>query len=391
MMSKNGIVISVGAGFPQTPFIKKLKDEGYEVAGFGMGRNDPEAIALCDYFEEISTADAHSSIQWIESLNKKVIGAGSFAGGVAIDTLQKIERHFDLPTQTPEFLSVGMDKHKQQKLYNKLGLSNIATFHISELKERSELLVDENKYILKPVIGRGSSGVYKLTGLELKDWLINKELGDEDLVQEFLVGDEYRLMAIIQNSKLRLLAQVKRDSLQDTFLLGRLTIMDSHKESLIKYMDHLISETKIVNAIIKFDVIINDDVINMIEMDIGVGGGLYYKKFIEEAYGLNIVEEYINLITNKPLSFENPNSKPNIRMDYIYNYKCKPIKYNKELIEKHLIQKVGEFKLVKNLLSPELSGRFETNADFIFTIIHQSDKFTTIELNQEINNFFTDL
>jgi len=129
----------------------------------------------------------------------------------------------------------------------------------------------------------------------------------------------------------------------------------------------------------------------MIEMGVGVRGGLYYKKFIEEAYRLNIVEEYNNLITNKPLSIENPNSKPNIRMDYIYNYKCKPIKYNKELIEKHLIQKVGEFKLVKNLLSPELSGRFETNADFIFTIIHQSDKFTTIELNQEINNFFTDL
>src|SRR5690554_3299373 len=361
-MSK-GLIVSVGAGYPQTPFIKRLKEKGFSVAAFGVGRNDPEAIKICDYFQEISTSDYQSAISWIESLPEKIIGAGSFAGGVAIDTLQKIERYFNLPTQTPEFLSVGMDKHQQQKLYTSLNLSQIETFKISELLSDSSKIKLESNYILKPVIGRGSSGVHKLNGKELLHWLETKDLNDNDLVQEFITGVEYRLMVIIQDSRLKLLAQVKRDSLENTFLLGRLTIVNSHKDQLKTYMNGMIESTGIKNAIIKLDEIINADSINMIEMDIGVGGGLYYKKFIESAYDIDIVDEYINLITNKRLSSEEDiNLNENILMDYIYNYHHKPISYDNDDIRYVLEKEVGSHKMVENLLNPAANGKFETNA-----------------------------
>lgn len=388
-MSK-GLIVSVGAGFPQTPFIKRLKEKGYKVAAFGIGRNDPEAINLCDYFAEISTSDFKSAIEWLESLNIEIRGAGSFAGGVAIDTLQKIERHFNLPTQTPEFLSVGMDKHAQQKLYSSLCLSQIDTFKISELLSDSSKLKLDSNYILKPVIGRGSSGVYKLNGKELLHWLETKNLNDNDLVQEFITGIEYRLMVIIQGGRLKLLAQVKRDSLENTFLLGRLTIVNSHKDLLKAYMNDMIKRTGIKNAIIKLDVIINADSINMIEMDIGVGGGLYYKKFIESAYNIDIIEEYIHLITNKQLSFgEDINPKESILMDYVYNYQQKPISYDKDDIHYLLEKEVGSHKMVENLLNPAASGKFETNADFIFTVIHQKPELSTLALNHTINEHFS--
>ncbi len=387
-MSK-GLIISVGAGFPQTPFIKKLKDKGYNVAAFGMGRNDPKAIEMCDYFAEISTADAEAAIKWLQTLPENVVGAGSFAGGVAIDTLQKIERHFDLPTQTPEFLSVGMDKIEQQKLYASLNLSQIGTFKISELLNNPNIIKSDAYYILKPVIGRGSSGVYKLLGSDLVNWLNTKDLNDNDLVQEFLQGVEYRLMVIIQDSKLKLLAQVKRDSLVNTFLLGRLTIVNSHKKQLSEYMNAMIARTGIKNAIIKLDVIIDQDTINMIEMDIGVGGGLYYKKFIETAYKFDIVEEYINLITNKKLSINNDiEPKKDIVMDYIYNYHQKPISYSIQEIKEVLNIEVGSNSVVENLLHPAQTGSFKTNADFIFTVIHNSPEISTIKLNDKINLSF---
>lgn len=388
-MSK-GLIVSVGAGYPQTPFIKRLKEKGFSVAAFGVGRNDPEAIKICDYFQEISTSDYQSAISWIESLPEKIIGAGSFAGGVAIDTLQKIERYFNLPTQTPEFLSVGMDKHQQQKLYTSLNLSQIETFKISELLSDSSKIKLESNYILKPVIGRGSSGVHKLNGKELLHWLETKDLNDNDLVQEFITGVEYRLMVIIQDSRLKLLAQVKRDSLENTFLLGRLTIVNSHKDQLKTYMNGMIESTGIKNAIIKLDVIINADSINMIEMDIGVGGGLYYKKFIESAYNINIIDEYIHLITNQPLSFdEDINPKDNILMDYIYNYHQQPISYSIDTMHKLLDKEVGPHKVIENLLSPADSGKFETNADFIFTVIHQKPELSTFALNHKINEHFS--
>lgn len=388
-MKEKGLIVSVGLGYPQTPFIKRLKEQGYSIAAFGKGRNDPKAIELCDYYEDINTSDYQSAIKWLESLNKRIVGAGSFAGGVAIDTLQKIERHFGLPTQTPEFLSVGMDKHAQQKLYSELNLSKIGTFKISELKENQSLIKENANYILKPVIGRGSAGVYKLTGIELINWLEDKNLNDEDLVQEFIAGVEYRLMVIIQNGVLKFLAQVKRDSLEGTFLLGRLTVVDTHKERLKAYMNEMITRTGIKNAIIKLDVIIDENNINMIEMDIGVGGGLYYKKFIEAAYQIDIVEEYIHLITNQPLSFSNDiQAQENILMDYVYNYAKMSITYEKQEVNTMLEKLVGEHKIVENLLNPATTGKFETNADFIFTVIHQSSNISTLELNQKVNTLF---
>ncbi len=388
MDNNKGLIISVGAGYPQTPFIKRLKEGGYKVAAFGMGRNDKTAIELCDYFKVIDTSDASSAIEWLESIGEKPIGAGSFAGGVAIETLQKIERHFNLPTQIQEFLTVGMNKHTQQRLYNNLELSNIRTFYISELKKHTSDLSVDKDYILKPVIGRGSAGVFKFSGGDLKAQLETNQFNDEDLVQECINGEEYRLMVIIQKGECQLLAQVKRESLDKTFLLGRLTIVETHQKKLEKYINHLIKATKIVNAIIKLDVIINDECINMIEMDIGVGGGLYFKKFVEHAYGIDIIDEYINLITNKDLSFKELISVKDIKMDYIYNYSKKPIEYNLEKISNALYEKIGHHQIVENLLNSGNSGQFETNADFIFTIIHNAQGVSTIELNQFVNNFF---
>lgn len=383
------MIISVGAGFPQTPFIKKLKEMGYIVASFGFGRNDPKAIELSDYFENINTANSKEAIKWLENLRKPIHGAGSFAGGVAIDTLQKIERHFNLPTKIPESLSIGMDKYSQQELYSKLGLSKIKTFKTSELLFNYSQLNSNSLYILKPVIGRGSSGVYKLKGEDLKKWIAEKKLSDGDLVQEFIEGTEYRLLAIVQNEKLKLIAQVKRDSLEGTFLLGRLTVVNTHNVRLQDFLKKLITISKIKNAIIKLDVIINEYDINMIEMDIGVGGGIYYKKFIESVYNLDLTEEYIRLITNQDLDIQGTiKSNNDLKMDYIFNYTKGPIRYNLQEISKYLEDLVGKHKVVENLLNPSQTGKFETNADFIFTIIHQNKDLSTIDLNKNINRLF---
>lgn len=386
--NENKLVVSVGAGYPQAPFIKALKKRGFKVAAFGKGRNDELAIKHCDYFKEIDTTDAGSVFKWIASLEEPVFACGSYAGGVAIDTLQELDRGFNTATQIPEKLSVGMDKVSQQNLYRSLDLSDIETLTVSTIKKTPELIKPDQEYILKPIIGRGSAGVHHLTGSEILDWVGSSKASNDDLVQEFISGEEYRLMAIVQNGQLKFLAQIKRDSLKNTFLLGRLSIVTSAENRLANYMNKLIQQTKISNSIIKLDVLVSDSEVNMIEMDIGVGGGIYFKDFIEHAYQYDIEENYIRLITGQELEPLSKEPLKNIKMDYIFNYQGETIEYNLDEIQLWLNDNVGKHKIVKNLLGNGEQGKFSSNAHFIFTVIHQNECISTIELNEQINNRF---
>lgn len=380
------LVVSVGAGSPQVPFIKTLKEKGYKVASFGKGRNDIEAIELSDYFSEIDTTDFKGAINWLNSLPYEIGAVGSYAGGVAINTLQEISRYYNLPTNIPENLSVGMDKLKQQELYEKYKLSTIKTFQIEELQSNPNLINDISRFIVKPAIGRGSAGVSEVDQLQIRNIINDKSLNEGDMIQELRDGDEYRMLIIIQDYELKLIAPIKRESFQDTFLLGRLSYNPDNYNVIEKYVQDMTSKLNLKDVIIKADVIVNDDIVDMIEMDIGVGGGIYYKQLIEELFNYDITNEYINLITGSNVSKSNRVDE-DVVMDYVYNLSGKPIVYDKNRIKKDVsefLQK--DVTIVQNLLKPELSGKFASNSDFIFCVVHRNENIANYELNTYINN-----
>ena len=110
-------------------------------------------------------------------------------------------------------------------------------------------------------------------------------------------GDEYRCVTIVQNGKLKLLAPVLRRSYRDTVFLGVLRYADDHLDRLQAYIQRFLADSGIQNSIIKADIIVSEKSIDMIEMDIGVGGGTYYKTFVSRLYDRNLMDEYIRLIT----------------------------------------------------------------------------------------------
>ena len=60
-MKPEPCVLSIGMGPGQLEFIRRLKDLGFKVAGFGKGKNSPEAEALLDYKAELDTSDFESA------------------------------------------------------------------------------------------------------------------------------------------------------------------------------------------------------------------------------------------------------------------------------------------------------------------------------------------
>lgn len=184
------------------------------------------------------------------------------------------------------------------------------------------------------------------------------------------------------------MAPINRISYRDTVFLGRLSYCSRHIERLRKCVESFIDTSHIVNAIIKADIIVSDESIDVIEMDIGVGGGSYYKAFISALYDIDIMEEYIKLITNKPLT-QMKIKNEYLRMDYVFNHKKNPIKYDLTECKEQLTHQFGECMIIVNKIHPEIKGGYCSNADFIFTVIYNSDRQTDevdFAVDEYVNN-----
>lgn len=381
------VVVSVGAGAMQYPFIQALHQRGYQIVAFGKGRNSDEAIALCSHFAPIDTSDSDSAIAWLRSLNLSISAAGSFAGGPAIDTLQAICNEFNLPTKVPEYLRVGMDKLRQQELYKRFQLSAIETWQLDAGEPLPSEIHELTDFIVKPSIGRGSAGVLKMNLAELEQAVNAQTLPAGTIIQEFKSGAEYRVLLMVQQGEIKILAPIYRNSYENTFLLGRLQYHTGHLNRLHHYFSEMIQRLKIVDAVIKADLMVSPDGIDMIEMDIGVGGGYYFKAFISELLQQDLIETYIDLIVGAPVKAIKPVHEQ-LCMDYIYNWHGIPITYDITAIESELNTLTGPHRILINQLRPERTGQHSSNADFLFTVIHSNAEITNTQINQHLNPLF---
>lgn len=381
-----GTIISVGAGKNQKEFIDAVKKRGYKVCAFGKGKNDAATINKCDFFDEIDTSNSEEALAWIDSLNEKIIGAGSFAGGVAIDTLQKIERAYDLPTKIPANLSVGMNKFEQQLLYKSLNIGFINTLSLDDINKNT---IDIKKeYILKPAVGRGSSEVYKASGEALISLYKKQYYNKNFVVQEYLHGDEFRIFVMVQDGQIKILSPIKRSSKKGTYLLGRLEYFANKEKKLYDFFEKLVQNTGVNSCIIKADLIISAaGEEKIIEMDIGVGGGKYFKNFISQIIGSNVTELYIDLILGEKIS---QNAKKPIKhhlMDYCY-IDQKRYQVKKKLIDNFFGSLLGECEIQYNsMLKKEFSGKAEVNSDFMVAVMHHQTNISNQEINVEFNKF----
>jgi hypothetical protein len=370
-MKHDGLVVVLGIGVNQKDFIRRLKLRKYTICGFGKGRNDPEARNDCDYFFEVDTSHSDQIIKHVESIGIPVIGIGSFAGGKAIQSLQELERHFGVSTKIPKNISVGMDKLAQQVLYRQFDIGALNTIRAKDLDSYSSLN-DTEYYIVKPSVGRGSLDIRIMTASDIKSRI--QTLSSQDLViQEYFVGTEYRVFALIQDKRLKLMCPIVRKSVQGSHLIGRLIYAPKSSAILNKYFDNVIRKCNLVNCVVKADILINGNEIRLIEMDIGVGGGEYFKKLISMIYSRDVTELYIDLILDKQISaIPSPINQKKI-MDYFYLANG-VYEIDRDSIQKFFKNEYTDPVVQFNALIPnQFTARAKINSDFIAAVVHSAD------------------
>jgi len=379
-MSKT--ILSIGAGYPQEEFADAIKNRGYKLISIGKGKNSEYVISKSDLFAEVDTHSFGEVDNWITENDIQFDAAGSFAGGGAILTLQKINKKYRMPTQIPNDLMVGMDKFSQAALYEKYGLTSIKSWTVSEMTYVPQ---DIDEFVVKPAVGRGSVGVEFISREVLIERLSKGLIPEDYIIQVFRRGTEYRMLLISQGGKIKLLAPIKRSSFRKTSFLGRLECSTEELGRIRDYCERMIKGMSISNAIIKFDILVSAAHIDMIEMDISVGGGIYFKRYIEKLFDWDIINKYIDLILDIPIE-EAHIANPNLVMDYVYNETGAPFVMNRQELDTLLRDTIkSDFKVVYNKFNPWKTGKMGSNADFICTVIHGDSGIQREELSDLLN------
>lgn len=378
-------IISVGAGNNQTPLIKRLKEHGYRIIAFDLNSNAP-GKEFCDYFQAISTWDYHKAIYWLESLGFRYNGVGCFSYGKALVTQAQIANHFNLPMKMPEeLISLNANKNKLRKILTQNKFSTLKEFLASEIKEKSQVLAAK-QYVLKPLLGGSSQGIKLIDSKQIKTILGKQKLDGDLIIQEYLTGQEFRLVSIIQDSSPIFTAVLAKQNLDGTFFTSRL--IPTHNETYwaIPFIKSIVSLLNIKHSILKLDVIKNSSRIEILELDFGIPGD-YFETYISPlCYNYNFIDNYIKLILGQNVDRHVSQGKYSC-FDYLYSLSSQQRRISLKNLTSIAHSIVGDpFTLIttKNLDHNKVAFP-KSNTDNICAIIHNNVKVSNSELNLLIN------
>ncbi|MGI6493206.1 MAG: ATP-grasp domain-containing protein [Pelotomaculum sp.] len=376
-------VISVGAGINQLPLIRRLIEQGYKVVAFDQNENAPSK-PYCWQFKPISTWDAEKAILWLESLEVKFKGALCFSCGKAIETQQKIIKHFNLKGRLPNgFINLCSNKLYLRKELQSFGLSTLIEHQAREIKNSTFLGADS--YIVKECSGIASKNVFLMDKEELLTFIDNDKNKNDFLVQEYLTGDELRVIAFIQNGKPRFIGVLSRQNLIGTFFVGRFIpiIVEKWVKKLLR---DLISSFSLKNAVLKIDLIKKDERVEVLEINPEIPGDYFEIVVAPLIYSYSFIKNYINLFLGEEVKPLTNSLKHGYCFDYIYNLNDYAIEVDYGMLKAHIKAcfKGKNFRLLQIQRNYASAIFPRSNLDAIFGILHNDIETPHFEVNKRL-------
>ncbi|WP_138753911.1 hypothetical protein [Paenibacillus sinopodophylli] len=374
-MISDRFVISVGAGHHQLPFIRRMAELNIPIVAFDLNPEAP-GKAYCQHFKAISTWDYSEAQKWLTQLDLAYIGVGCFSYGKALVTQQRIAHFFNLVGALPEktFLMNDNKTTLRQEL-KAAGVSHLMEWRASELLQCWQGIIQEDSnYMVKPTMGGSSRDIQMFNGEALIQRLDSNEIDPSAVVQSFVPGPEYRIIAIIEDDDVVFISVMQKENHPDTFCTGRL-IPDHSKEAWGKrIVESLVSRFDLKRTVLKLDIIDQDERFEIIEMDFGIPGDYFESHFSLFSYDFDYIDRYIELICNKKVQrqpHEQKISNHSMCFDYLYWMDEQPSVINNRLITQKLVSMLGETALViPNKLDGQVALKPNSNMDNVSAVLH---------------------
>lgn len=345
----------LAGGYDQIALIKELKKRDYEVLLADYFENPP-AKKEADFFAQISTLDEDRICEFAkkERVNLVTTACTDQALLTAANVSEKLGLSFYLNSNQARNVT---NKFYMKQKFKEYGVPS-ADYRMYEKEDKIELSTLVNfPYVVKPCDCNSSKGVIKTNNVKELEAAVKNAFqlsrSKKVVIEQYISGKELSVDLWIDNGKPQLLAvsETKKMNIEKGIFtiyqsLYPVEIDDLIKQKMISTAIQICNAFELEKGPMLIQAILRNQEIYILEFSARMGGGSKYK-FIQYASGIDIMNQYVNLIVdNDNVSIKPESNKAYCEMDYIYAYPGIVSEFRgiEELKEKRIIEEIFYYK-----------------------------------------------
>jgi len=303
-------LVIIGGGTEQVPAYERAKRRGLTVIGTDADRNAP-ALALADHIVIASTRDPKQTVDELRrfSTAHAFDGVMTIANDVPL-TVARVAQVFGLPGISVESAQIAQDKLEMKYCFERDGVACPGFIPVGSVEELRRIIHQSpnEKFVLKPVDGRGARGVLLLDSSSDFEWAFaeSSNWGESGrfIVETFIPGIQLSTESFLLGEKIYTAAYALRN--YDRLEQFAPYIIEDGGDipapidgELERRIDELILRGAramgIHEGIVKGDIVINSEGEPMIiELAARLSGGWFATDQIPRATGIDLVEAVIS-------------------------------------------------------------------------------------------------
>lgn len=314
------VLMIIGAGAEQVPAYEAAKDRGLIVVGTDLNPNAP-GLAIADYSLIASTRDPFATLAAARDFNNKlrIDGVMTIANDVPY-TVALVAKELNLP---------GISIEAAKTVSNKLLMKNAFVEHnvpcpwfrdIANPTQLADYLKSEKneRFVLKPVDGRGARGVLLIKYGDDTDWAFSESMrwgdGGGLILEKFIPGLQLSTESFLINGDCHTLGIAERnyefiERFSPYIIENGGTMPPELSDAVLKKIDSVIimgaAALGVRDGVVKGDLIVtpNGEVV-VVELALRLSGGWFATHQIPAASGINILSVAISYALGESINKE---------------------------------------------------------------------------------------
>jgi biotin carboxylase len=297
-------LVVIGAGEFQLPLIERAIERGYKVIGID-GNDNAIGFNICNESYVIDIKNSESIIRLLKKRNKKIDAVLTLAAEIAVVTVSKIAKEFNLIAPSVNSSNICTNKYLMRKCFKK---NKIPSPNFDLILEYSQInkIITKYKYpfVLKPIDNAGSRGVVIV---ENEFMLLNSfkhalsfSKSGKVLLEEFMDGVEISVEAFVQNNEIVILSLSDKIRTPFPYPLDTHVIFPSNKSKkiqneAIEIAKAAIKASGLNNSIIHMELMVTNFGVKVVEMAARGAGFHVFSKMLKWVCGINTIDLLIDI------------------------------------------------------------------------------------------------
>lgn len=311
---KKRIGAVIGAGRDSVYTIKKAKEKGVYVVALD-GNPQAEGFLYANQAIEVDISDKEKVLRILDEIKPDFIIPVPI--GRYLSTMGYINEKYNLPGVKYVPANLSTDKYLFHQKLSECGLRPVKLYLLNKDTDFSQIQIPFPA-IIKPRFGSGSRDVFYIMNIEEMEHACKAigERSEDFILEQAVIGTEYSVDGAVIDGELKITLLRKKiitpipirqpvSSFSVVKTEENQALFKRVQDHLQKVFTQLAYDCCLVNA----DLIINEENIFVIEAAPRPSGHNLHSIFVPLATGIDIAEEYINLLLGEKFSFIANNTK----------------------------------------------------------------------------------